>query len=415
MTQVVIGLGIVGAAVRDGLGADGWDLRDQDTRPIPSDAAVLHIAFPWSPAFVSEVRRYQARQRVDALTIIHSTVPIGTTAEIPGAVHSPVWGREPTMAEDVRRMPRWIGGRRAAEAQPILTALTTGPVTCLPSSDQTEALKLLCLAQYGTALAFDRYARDVLAAVGLGPETKAAWDHAYNAHTESHLRRPIPTPEPGPIGGHCVIPGTRLLAGAHPHPLLDGVLRYGAGSVQGKIHPLAVVYEPGGLGPDTVVWQFCTIMPGVRTGAHCSFGSGTHVGRNTVIGESVRVGDKVHITDHMTIGDRVFIAPLAVMANDKHPVVNNPHYRRESPVIEDDVSIGVGAVILPGVRLGRGCQIGAGAVVTKDVAPGAVVVGNPARPLERRIPWDGGMTLRDVDAESWSIGGDGAHQGDETP
>jgi acetyltransferase-like isoleucine patch superfamily enzyme len=175
--------------------------------------------------------------------------------------------------------------------------------------------------------------------------------------------------------------------------LLDGVLRYGPTTSAARIHPLAVVHEPEGLGPDTVVWQFSTLMPGVRTGAHCSIGSNTHVGRNTVLGESVRVGDKVHITDHMVIGDRVFIAPLAVMANDRHPVVNNPHFLRESPVIESDVSIGVGAVILPGVRLGRGCQIGAGAVVTKDVSPGAVVVGNPAHVLRPAPDWDGAVTL----------------------
>ena len=147
------------------------------------------------------------------------------------------------------------------------------------------------------------------------------------------------------------------------------------------VHNMAEVDAGAVLGPGTKVWQFATVCMGVVTGTNCAIGSGVYVGRYTKLGDGVRVQDKVHLTDRMTIGDRVFIGPCAVFVNDRHPRVNNPKYKPEPPVVEDDVSVGAGAVILPGVRLGEGCVVGAGAVVTKDVPPYATVVGNPAHAI----------------------------------
>ena len=147
------------------------------------------------------------------------------------------------------------------------------------------------------------------------------------------------------------------------------------------IHETALVANPELLGDGTKVWAYASIHEGAVLGQNCSLGERAYVGAYTIIGNSTRMGEKVHITDRMTIGSGVFIAPLVCFSNDKHPVVINPFFKRESPIVEDDVSIGVSAVILPGVRLGRGCIVGAGAVVTKDVAPHTTVVGNPARRL----------------------------------
>jgi maltose O-acetyltransferase len=72
-----------------------------------------------------------------------------------------------------------------------------------------------------------------------------------------------------------------------------------------------------------------------------------------------------------------------MFADDRYPRVNNPRYHAEPPTIEDDVAVGMGVVVLPGVTLGRGCVIGAGAVVTFDVPPYMTVVGNPARKIRR--------------------------------
>ena len=162
------------------------------------------------------------------------------------------------------------------------------------------------------------------------------------------------------------------------------------------VHPTAEIHPTVDLGPDTIVWAHAVLLADVVTGPHCSIGAGTQLMRGVRLGESCRIGAQVHLTNRMVIGARVFIAPFAVFADDRRPRVNNPHYRGEPPVVEDDVAIGVGVVVCPGVRIGRGALIGAGAVVTKDVAPYAVVVGNPARPIVRAGPdWDGAMTLQE--------------------
>lgn len=145
------------------------------------------------------------------------------------------------------------------------------------------------------------------------------------------------------------------------------------------IDSLAKVHESVRVPDNTNVWAFASVHAGVTLGEFMSVGEHTYIGINTIIGHRTRINQGVYITDHMVIGENVFIAPHVVFLNDKHPRANNPNYRRDSPVVEDDVSIGGGAVILPGVRLGQGCVVGAGSVVTRDVLPYKTVYGNPAR------------------------------------
>jgi acetyltransferase-like isoleucine patch superfamily enzyme len=148
------------------------------------------------------------------------------------------------------------------------------------------------------------------------------------------------------------------------------------------IDPLAKVGKSVKFGRDCVVWAFASVHEGVVLGDFVSVGEHTYIGWNTVIGDRTRVSQGAHIEHCMTIGANVFIGPGVMFASDKHPIANNPRWKRESPIVEDNVSIGTGAIIMPGVTLGRGCMIGAGAVVTHDVLPGATVVGVPARVRE---------------------------------
>lgn len=141
----------------------------------------------------------------------------------------------------------------------------------------------------------------------------------------------------------------------------------------------SIIHDTAEIGPYTVVWHFAVIREFTKIGARCAIGSAAYIGHATVLGDDVRVQDKAHLTDHMVIGNRVYIGALVVTMNDKYPRVNNPGFTRQDIVIEDDASIGCGAVILPGVRIGKGAMVGAGAVVTKDVPPYRTVVGNPAR------------------------------------
>ena len=100
-----------------------------------------------------------------------------------------------------------------------------------------------------------------------------------------------------------------------------------------------------------------------------------------MLGEDCKVRPYCFLPTGVTIGNRVFLGPGVIFTNDKEPRSINPGWKLLSTVVEDDASIGAGAVILPGITIGRGAMVGAGAVVTKDVAPGVTVVGNPARPV----------------------------------
>lgn len=145
------------------------------------------------------------------------------------------------------------------------------------------------------------------------------------------------------------------------------------------IHPTAIVLSPELLGQGTKVWAYATIFEGVATGDNCSVGSHSYIGRNAILGSDVRLGDFVYIVNNMQIGNRVFISSHVVFCNDRYPIVNNHSYLREDPMVEDDVSIGANATILPGVVLSKGCMIGAGSVVTHNIQEDEVVAGNPAK------------------------------------
>lgn len=149
------------------------------------------------------------------------------------------------------------------------------------------------------------------------------------------------------------------------------------------VAPLAKVDAGAVLGPGTQVWDFASVHMGVRTGVNVGIAEHVYVGRYTTIGDRTRISQGSHLTDRMTIGRNCFFGPHVVTCNDRYPKPFNRNYKVEPPLVEDDVSVGAGAVILPGVRLGRGCRVGAGAVVTRDVPPYTTVVGNPARPIKR--------------------------------
>lgn len=147
------------------------------------------------------------------------------------------------------------------------------------------------------------------------------------------------------------------------------------------IHPTAIVDPTAQIGQGTNIWAYAVIEPGVVIGKACVIGTHTFVGVHAVIGDRVRIMGQCYIPTQITIGHDVFIGPQAVFTGDKYPEVNKPGHIEDPVVIEDGVSVGAHATILPGVRLGNGCMIGAGAVVTHDVESGERVVGNPAHPM----------------------------------
>jgi UDP-2-acetamido-3-amino-2,3-dideoxy-glucuronate N-acetyltransferase len=155
----------------------------------------------------------------------------------------------------------------------------------------------------------------------------------------------------------------------------------GAESVQ--IHERALV-EGGEIGPGTRIWAFAHVMAGARVGAGCNICDHTYIEGGAVLGDRVTIKSGVYVWEGITIGDDVFVGPQATFTNDRFPRSRRP-FTCENTIVEAGASIGAGAVLLPGLRIGARAMVGAGAVVTRDVASDTVVVGNPARPLRRAV------------------------------
>lgn len=143
------------------------------------------------------------------------------------------------------------------------------------------------------------------------------------------------------------------------------------------IHPLSEVQSKD-IGAGTRIWQFAVVLSGAKIGRGCNLCAHTFVENDVVLGDNVTLKCGVYLWDGLRVGNDVFIGPNVTFCNDKHPHSGCHDVKLLSTIIEDGVSIGANATILPGVRLGRGCMIGAGAVVVKDVKAGMTVVGNPA-------------------------------------
>jgi UDP-2-acetamido-3-amino-2,3-dideoxy-glucuronate N-acetyltransferase len=154
------------------------------------------------------------------------------------------------------------------------------------------------------------------------------------------------------------------------------------------IHPQADVHHTVGLGHGTVIWAWSILMEGATLGQDCLVATCVEIGRHAQIGDQCRIQHGTAICDKAIIGHRVFIASQVSLADCRYPQIGaKTEEIHHAPIIEDDVVIGCNAVINPGVRVGRGAQIGSGAVVTRDVPPGWIVGGVPAHRLYKaRMP-----------------------------
>jgi UDP-2-acetamido-3-amino-2,3-dideoxy-glucuronate N-acetyltransferase len=140
---------------------------------------------------------------------------------------------------------------------------------------------------------------------------------------------------------------------------------------------------------DGVVVQSFTNLYGCRVGDRTRIGTFVEVQRGAEIGCACKIQSHTFICDGVRIEDEVFVGHGVMFVNDRRPRATDGAGELQSEadwellhtVIERGASIGSGATILGGVRIGENALVGAGAVVTKDVAPGETVAGNPARPL----------------------------------
>ena len=146
----------------------------------------------------------------------------------------------------------------------------------------------------------------------------------------------------------------------------------------GFVHPHALC-ETSAIGENTRIWAFAHVLPGATIGRDCNICDHVFIENDVVIGDRVTVKCGVQLWDGLRIADDVFIGPNATFSNDKYPKSRQYQAKVQETHIGRGASIGGGAAILPGLRIGARAMVGAGAVVTNDVPARAVVSGNPAR------------------------------------
>ncbi len=145
------------------------------------------------------------------------------------------------------------------------------------------------------------------------------------------------------------------------------------------IHDSAIVDAGAKIGEGTKIWHFVHVMGTAEIGENCVLGQNVFVGNKAKIGNNVKVQNNVSLYEGVVCEDDVFLGPSMVFTNVINPRSNvNRKEEFKKTIVKKGVSIGANATIVCGITLGEYCFIGAGAVVTKDVLPFALMVGIPA-------------------------------------
>lgn len=144
------------------------------------------------------------------------------------------------------------------------------------------------------------------------------------------------------------------------------------------VHPNGIC-ESRMVGDGTRVWAFAHVLPGAQIGTDVNINDHVFIENDVVIGDRVTIKSGVQVWDGVRLADDVFVGPNVTFTNDPFP--RSKHYPESFARTEvaPGASIGGGAVVLPGIKIGRRAMVGAGAVVTRDVPANAIVAGNPAR------------------------------------
>ena len=147
-------------------------------------------------------------------------------------------------------------------------------------------------------------------------------------------------------------------------------------------HESTYIDKDATIGAGTKIWHFSHIQSGAKIGKNCSFGQNVNVGNNVIIGNNVKVQNNVSIYEGVELQDFVFCGPSMVFTNVKiprseYPQKGSSHYLKT--IVKKSASIGANATIICGVTIGEYAIIGSGTVVTKDIPPYSLVIGNPGR------------------------------------
>lgn len=145
-----------------------------------------------------------------------------------------------------------------------------------------------------------------------------------------------------------------------------------------SIHPTALVASKE-VGDGTRIWAFVNVLAGARIGRDCNICDRCFIENDVVLGDRVTVKCGVSLYDGLVLEDGVFVGPDVTFANDPRPRSGRhlDHYPRT--LVREGASLGAGAILLPGITVGRFAMVGAGALVTREVPDFALVYGSPAQ------------------------------------
>jgi len=213
MKSLIVGKGEVGQSLFKVL-SETYETYIRDVEPLDvSGIYVLNICFPYSSSFEDNVRKYQQEYQPQ-LTIIHSTVPVGTSRRL-DAVHSPIHGKHPNLEGGIKTFVKYVGGEQAKEAHSYLTG---AGIQCqiVENAETSELSKLYCTTQYGLNIILMKEIQAMCEKHGANfNEAYKQWNTHYNdGYREmgmSQFRRYILDFVAGAIGGHCVINNANIL------------------------------------------------------------------------------------------------------------------------------------------------------------------------------------------------------------
>ncbi len=230
MSPLIIGYGEIGKAVQEAVCPDAkiYDIKRKNSRVGPVD--IMHVCFSYDKDFVHNVQSYAIQWQPKHI-IIWSTVQIGTTKKIRDAVHSPVEGKHPNLAESIENAVRWVGYNNKYDARFFSEYFTLKgfKTKLVKNTNHTEALKLLSTTEYGINIAFADYKAQVAESIKMSYELTKDWNSDYNElyDDDPRFQKFILDPPAGQIGGHCVVPNVDILEPKYPHKILEIIKEVG--------------------------------------------------------------------------------------------------------------------------------------------------------------------------------------------
>ncbi len=228
MKSLIIGAGQVGTSLKEVLSTH-YDvvIRDLDDLQV-EDVKVLHICYPDHEGFAENTNKYVEQYKPE-LTIIHSSIPVGTTADCgDDFVYSPVRGRHPYLATEMKKFTKFVASKNSLTAQRALIYFEScgWPVTLVDKPESLEFFKVLSNVHMGLEIAWRQEVERMCQHFGIKPGEYERWEKTYRdgylKTSDYNLIRSLMKPDP--IGGHCILPCTEILLSQYKSRLCEFIL-----------------------------------------------------------------------------------------------------------------------------------------------------------------------------------------------